>query len=241
METNECALCGQISKLTFEHIPPRCAFNDKTIYVSRYEHFGDKSNPLYGKSARSQRGFGKQCLCASCNNSTGKWYASDFCAFVEQGFKILKENKSPIVVHGEYIIKPLNVIKQILMMFVAADSSGVLRSRSGVKDYLLIKDNQNFPEKLNIYLYSNASRDKRMLGYCFGADPSIGLWQWSEINFQPFGYFLTYDSPPPNEYMVNISAFTEKLYDQICNVTMTTAYLSVSSMLIGTYDNVSNL
>lgn len=233
-----CFLCGEQRELTFEHIPPQCAFNNRPMYVQKHEHLVDESSRVFGKMMKSQRGFGKNCLCAQCNNSTGNWYVKDFCEFTRQGLALLRESTSSVV-EGNYTIKTLNVIKQILLMFVCADSSGVLRNHKGVTDYLLNKESQDFPEKINIYLYSNGCVKKRMLGYLFGADIAKGeRFQWSEINFKPFGYFLTYDSNPPNEFMARISEFNESRYDEKRMIYLSIGRLLVSNMLIGHYDNV---
>lgn len=64
------------------------------------------------------------------------------------------------------------------------------------------------------------------------------IFQWSEINFKLFGYFLTYDSSPPNKFMVRISAFNESVYNQQCKVYLKKARLLVKNMVIGHYDNV---
>jgi hypothetical protein len=150
--------------------------------------------------------------------------------------EILKKNKTLGYIRGEYIIKPQNVLKQILLMFLAADSLGVVRDLPGVSDYILNRESMIFPEKVNIYIYSNSSPIKRMLGYCIVADISVeGVNKWSEINYQPFGYFFTYDSPPANEYMVNITDFKNVPYNKKCNLQLTTAYLKVENMLIGHY------
>jgi len=239
MEEKLCALCRKPSKMTYEHIPPQCAFNNKLIFVQRYEHFGDETSQLYGKKMRSNRGFGKHCLCASCNSSTGNWYVKDFCKFTEQALEILNNCKTIPFVRGVYQIKPQTVLKQILMMFVAADSSGVLISKAGVAHYLLNRESAAFPNKIKIFLYSNQSTHKRMLGYCFVGDLVTGrVSQWSELNFKPFGYFLCYDSEPPNEAMIDITTWNEQTFNQIKVVEMTTALLSVSSMIIGQYDNI---
>lgn len=84
--------------------------------MQKYEHLIEEFNRVYGKMMKSQRGFGKYCLCAQCNNSTGNWYVKDFCEFIRQGSKILSESTS-VVVEEHYDIRPLNVIKQILLMF----------------------------------------------------------------------------------------------------------------------------
>ncbi|MFD1628942.1 hypothetical protein [Pseudopedobacter beijingensis] len=237
---NTCVLCGDQTTLTFEHIPPQCAFNNTPIYVQNYEHLFNETGYLFGKKSVSNRGFGKKCLCAHCNNSTGNWYVKDFCEFTRQGVKILEQNVNPYITSGSYMIKPLNVLKQILLMFVCADSSGVLNKHSGVTDYLLNRRSELFPQKINIYLYSNSSPVKRMIGYSFASNIETGeRFQWSEINYKPFGYFLTYDSSPPNNYMVNITGFNEKPYDYLCNVNLNIARLKVSNLAIGHYDNVS--
>ncbi|KAA8473718.1 hypothetical protein BDE36_0202 [Arcticibacter tournemirensis] len=239
MSQQKCALCGKHELLTFEHIPPQCAFNNKAIFVQSHEHLTEENSYLYGKMKKSQRGFGKQSLCASCNNSTGNWYVKDFCSFAEQGMKILKDNKVPEYIQGNYIIKPQNVIKQILIMFLAADSLGAIRDSPGISEYLLNRESMAWPEKVNIYLYSNSSPKKRMLGYCIVGDIGAqGVYKWSEINYQPFGYFFTYDSPPPNEFMINISDFSKVPYNIEKSVQITTAYLKVENMLIGHYANI---
>ncbi|TCC91926.1 hypothetical protein EZ428_09260 [Pedobacter frigiditerrae] len=236
---NSCFLCGKVGNLTFEHIPPQCAFNNKSIYIQGHDHLIDEKNYLFGKKSLSNRGFGKHCLCASCNNSTGNWYAKDFCAFTQQGLKILEQTTDPHLSSGSYTIKPLNVIKQILLMFVCTDSTGTLNNHKGVKDYLLDKNSTVFPEKINIHIYSNACSTKRMIGYSYASDMRIGgIYKWSEINFKPFGYFLTHDSPPPNEFMVDITDFSKKPYDYLCAVNLTIARLKVSNLALGHYDNV---
>lgn len=238
-QTGHCYLCGNLSVLSFEHVPPQCAFNNKPILVQGHEQLADKTSYLYGKKKRSQRGFGKQSLCISCNNNSGSWYAKDFCKFAEQGWEILKENKIPYYVAGSYTIKPQNVLKQILLMFVATDSTGVVSNIPGVRDYLLNKENLDFPENINIHLYSNASPTKRMLGYCVVGDLGTqAINHWAEINYHPFGYFFTYKSPPPNDLMVNIRDFSKVPYDKEYTVQLTTAYLKVENMVIGTYSNI---
>lgn len=124
-------------------------------------------------------------------------------------------------------------------MFVATDSSGVIGNIPGVKEYLLDRENTNFPNKVNIYIYSNASQTKRMIGHCVVGDLNTqAINKWAEINYHPFGYFFTHDSPPPNEYMVNITDFTKVPFNKEYRMKLTTAYLKVENMIIGTYGNL---
>lgn len=231
----QCLICGQFRKLSFEHVPPKNAFNNRPIFI--HKDFG-ADNPFTKK--KSNKGFGSDTLCEACNNNTGNWYAKDFGVFAREGMTILKasENTLPIV-KGVYNIKPLNVFKQILTMFMSADKSGILRSKEGLVEFILNKSSNDLPKDLNIHLYSNASPVKRMLGYCTVADaldPNFGVRRWSEINFQPFGYFLTDNCAPATKSMVNITEWHGLKYDTMYRVEMTTAYLKVSSPMIGTYE-----
>jgi hypothetical protein len=85
----ECGLCGEFKPLSFEHVPPRSAFNDKPVFVQSFEHLYNKESHVYGKRMRSNRGFGGYTLCELCNNNTGSWYANDFAEFAQQGMNII--------------------------------------------------------------------------------------------------------------------------------------------------------
>lgn len=70
-----CHLCGEFKELTFEHIPPKAAFNDTPILIQKHEHLFEEKSYVYGKSIRSNNGSGSYCFCKSCNNNSGNWYA----------------------------------------------------------------------------------------------------------------------------------------------------------------------
>ena len=94
---------------------------------------------------------------------------------------------------------------------------------------------------IRIHLYSNASVHKRMIGYCVAYTPKFGLCNWAEVNFKPFGYFFTYNSPPPYpDLMADITAFSKLAYNQVSPIVLRTAYLDVKSMVIGQYENVKH-
>jgi len=234
-KVGKCQLCGEHKELTFEHVPPASAYNNKPIYVQVSDHLIESKSPLYGKRMRSNKGFGAHTLCISCNNNTGAWYGEDFCNFARQGMDLLSAMETPGYVSGNYQIKPLNVLKQILTMFMSADRTGHLQSNSELVNFLLSKESQAMPKSLKVFIYSNASSQKRMLGYSVSFVEGLGIQRWSEINFQPFGYLLAEDSGPAHPNMVDITAFAKCPYDKEHIVTMTTAYLKVSSMFIGTY------
>ena len=83
----QCCICGRESELTFEHIPPRAAFNQFALKQYDFWNYLLHSNTRY---IPSQRGAGKYSLCASCNNLTGEWYGS-VVNYLYEEIKITKE------------------------------------------------------------------------------------------------------------------------------------------------------
>lgn len=237
-QEGKCAVCGEHGRLSFEHVPPHSAFNSDPIFIQKAEHLFQHGSHQFGKRSRSNRGFGRHTLCATCNNHTGDWYARDFSSFVKQAMIIIKEKKDTQIIEGRYCIKPLNVLKQITTMFMSANFGGHLQPDPELTQFVLKKSQRHLPKKYRIYLYSTLSKQKRMMGMQVIrlADGSIN--KWSEINFQPFGYLLTEDSSPPNDFMVDITHFSDFEYGQEMTCDISTAYLKVSSPYVGTYDNV---
>lgn len=232
-----CAICGEHKKLSFEHVPPRSAFNDKPIHLLDSEQMFQE-NYKYTHESLSQKGLGQYTLCEACNNNTGSWYGDSFKDFAQQGMTILQKDNSSVLVQGIYLFKPLNVFKQIITMFLSADKVGYLRTEYKLGNFVLNKQANEFPNGLKIYIYSNASPFKRFFGHTVVYDPKLGVQKWAEINFQPFGYFLTEHSVPPNPYMVDITSWHLHLFDALAKVNMSTAYLKITSPVIGQYAGV---
>ena len=150
--------------------------------------------------------------------------------------KIINSFEKPqYSIRGDYHIKPLNIFKQILTMFMSADKSGHLRSQKDLVNFILNKEKTRLPEKYKVYLYSTLSPIKRMLGYSVVYNEKLGIQKWSEINFQPFGYLLAEESGPAHEHMCEISKFGIYNYNEKISVEITTAYLNVNSPWIGIY------
>ena len=90
-----CALCGAETQLTFEHIPPRCAFNNHPAKSYSGDELiktiaGEKRKPwdLSGlKYSNDQKGFGMYSLCSKCNSYTGKYYGNEYKKFA-YGFMV---------------------------------------------------------------------------------------------------------------------------------------------------------
>lgn len=238
LRNGRCLLCGKEGKLTFEHIPPQSAFNNRPINVQDFDRMMNENSYVYGKFSRMNQGFGGYTLCATCNNNTGSWYGNQFSSFAKQGMDIIfqwKELDLKNYVMAKYKIAPLNVLKQIMVMFMSADKSGYWLTQTDLVEFLLDKESQRLPERFKIYLYSAMSSFKRMLGWSLVYCGANDIRTWSEINFQPFGYFLTENSLPPEIDMYDISYFSNYKLDQEVNIFLRTPFYKIESPIIGQY------
>jgi len=236
MRKGNCHLCGEFKELSFEHIPPKAAFNDRPILIQKHEHLFDKRSYVYGKSIRSNNGSGAYCFCENCNKSTGDWYARDFSEFVAQAYyhfdKAEKISNTNLI---EFNFKPLNVLKQILTMFLAIEHMGILKNDKELVNFILDKDNNSLPAKYQIYLYTTISKHKRLYGIQWNTINGR-MNTHSEITFNPFGYFLTVNSPPPIDTMTNITDFKKFQFNEQKKYIIPLFYLKTDNMHLGQYD-----
>ena len=93
-----CALCGKYKKMTFEHIPPKGAFNDRkakiisgTSYINGLTKtdFVDLKDLPYKEQ---QKGKGLNSICAECNNLTGSYYGNAYIEFAHNLAYLITEN-----------------------------------------------------------------------------------------------------------------------------------------------------
>ena len=86
-----------------------------------------------------------------------------------------------------------------------------------------------------VFLYSNFSLTRRLIGHSIVYLGNQGIHKWSEINFKPFGYFFTEESEPADKSMCDISYFGNYKYDEQVKIKIITPYLKVSDSNIGMY------
>jgi len=112
----KCALCGKECELTFEHIPPRAAFNWLPAKpVSGYEITKNINTIPFTteglKYSNQQKGMGKYSLCSSCNNKTGSMYGDAYLEFAKRANYIANNeygNKNIVKFKNIYPLRFLN-------------------------------------------------------------------------------------------------------------------------------------
>ena len=202
-----CCLCLTYGPLSFEHVPPRSAFNEHAVFVAETKRlFGrdwwtEMQDP---KGRKEQRGAGRFSLCEPCNNQTGSWYAAAYVEFVRYFAPAMAEAAAGDVIAVPMNIRPQQVLKQIFVMFCSACGPAFAENQPDLVRYLLNKDAQELPQKLDIYLglQDRKSVMSRQAGITVRAgltDASgLSIRTYAEISFPPLVILMSVDTPSPD-------------------------------------------
>lgn len=210
-----CHLCGSSGFLSFEHVPPRAAFNDKPVLLVRFKELlenGPEYKPRRGRV--QQLGAGGYTLCESCNNDTGSWYGPAFVDWCYHGYQILRQtNGKPSLIYASEVY-PLRIIKQIATMFFSVNGPQFREKHPDLERFVRNREEKYLNPQYRFYVYYNAEGCPRKLGTSvighFGDSSAMVIM--NEITFPPYGYVLTLNSNPPDQRLVEISRFADYSY-----------------------------
>jgi hypothetical protein len=194
MEATEgiCCICGEARKLSFEHVPPKRAFNDRPVLnadinsllaAQTYEEM------INARRSRRAKGAGAHTLCEPCNNNTGSWYGPAYVAWTKQGAEnvnLIQQGRAP----RPYQIKPLSVIKMIVAMFASACGSSLFEGEQSLRRFILDRHSKELDPSIVPFGYylapdSTAFRQSGVSGLLSLDDDRHSVF--SEIAFYPFG------------------------------------------------------
>jgi len=232
-----CGICGLEKKMTFEHYPPESAGNTAAIKIQDYRHLTPLGGHLKGKSMRSNNGFGGYRLCKECNNNSGSWYANDYANVANEALPKLRSQKNSDYFFVKQKLKPLNFLKQAIVMLQCADhGAGTIRTITNQTNFILDKYSRELSDEIQIYMYSTLSTTHRNLGVMtFSSGVNMGIVNYAEFNFYPFGFLLSLDSKPPKQNMKNITPYKYFNYDLEIIDDFKLPILNVKGMLPGEY------
>ncbi|GLX68325.1 hypothetical protein [Paenibacillus glycanilyticus] len=244
----ECHICGIEGKLSFEHVPPKSAFNDSKLKRYGFEQIFNKHPgelPTQGYKLE-QKGAGGYTLCEKCNNLTGTWYADDFADWAYEGMRLLTVSDGNLSLHYPFKIFPLRVIKQIITMFFSVVSAEFRKKNFELEKFVLNKEAKYLPPSYKIYcsfMKGNWARSSGITGRG-GLSLSGEILQpiiMSEIAFPPFVYVMTIDSPPPDERLTDITWFSRFEYDEFEIVYPKFTVLPINYYLPGDYRTIEQM
>ena len=230
-----CCICLQEGELTFEHVPPRSAFNSSRVQVVQGNAAlrlppGEISGGTY-----QQQGSGGNTLCARCNNNTGAWYAAAFVHWCVASGELLKQTQG----RPRFTVKdiyPLRIVKAILAMFCSVRGPELVQAHPALKTLLLDKERNGLPDELRIFLHHAVGNVSRSIGFAMQIDLNTGqMTPMTELVFPPFGYLMTYGEDQPDPRAIEITSFASHGYSDCGEVDMTLPLVPTVSPFPGDY------
>jgi hypothetical protein len=220
-----CHICGKQGPLSYEHVPPEAAFNDRAVVKANMgEWFTDEK--WSGKGKKQQRGAGEYTLCGPCNSNTGSWYGHEYVDWARRGFQMLDRvppgefSAAGLVPVSFMRVKPLRFIKQAVTMIFSANSPQFGRKNPELVRFVSNKQARGLPPQYDVYMSLLRGSHSRMSGVGgilrFDKGDHIVL---SEVAHPPFGVVMTFASPATRDYG-RISYFADFDYDENRDVTV---------------------
>jgi hypothetical protein len=229
-EKEICRICRSAeAKLSFEHVPPRSAFNEEPTMVYGLDAWlarTDEGEMEDGKI--EQRGAGAHTLCERCNNNTGSWYGNELALAARAGARILLDaplEEFDALTEPRYAqigIKkterhphPLRFIKQIVTMLLATSPPELTLGHPDLGDFVLDRERTGLPDRYQFYLSLFAGPMARSTGIVVHFDGKRGRWDTVvEVAYPPYAYLMSIDSEPDVVESCNITGMVDVGYDQ---------------------------
>ena len=240
-----CHLCGLTRELTFEHIPPRSAFNKHTVLYNDIHHMLQQDIPKPFTGKQKQGGIGRYTLCGGCNSFTGAEYGSSYVAWAAQGMEVVFWTRSSPVIEMPFHILPLHVMKQIVSLFLSVNPISWRDGNPDLVEFVRWPTRKYLDPKYSIYAFYSVSAMQRQSGTTVLAKISdtfqnMGIHAFSEITYPPFGYVMTVQSrsverQPHDRRLVEITYFANYAYRQYHPVYLKLPVLPIHTYLPGDY------
>jgi hypothetical protein len=199
-----CRVCGERRQLTFEHIPPRCAFNAESLKSYTLAEFWKLQAGERARYASEQRGAGEYALCTECNSTRGgTWYVPEFCIWAQvigsQLQAVPTDGSIAAVRIGLRHVRPARFVKQVVSMLLAINEPAFGDDHPALRQFVTELDRRGLPTNHGLYLALFNGDTARSLPatpwlHSLGStEPGRGLV--TELSFPPFTCALTIDGP----------------------------------------------
>lgn len=223
-----CHICGCFGKLSFEHVPPRKAFNNRPVLMAYGRELFESKRIDEIEMTKQQKGAGYFTLCVKCNNDTGGWYGRAYVEWVNQAAEIIIRSHGEPLLYYPYKIHPLRVIKQIVTMFFSVNSPEFREKQRYLEQFVLNKNLKDLPDNIDVYVgYTNTgySRTSAVSGIL----SSTRTYVVSEIAFPPFVYIMTFGCISPDPRLMKITHFSKYNYEDFRTLDICLPVVSVNT------------
>ncbi|MGI8508576.1 MAG: hypothetical protein ACR2MQ_04555 [Gemmatimonadaceae bacterium] len=222
--------------LTFEHVPPRSAFNDRPVLALTDPDFYaiGPDDPVRGRV--QQRRSGKHTLCATCNAKLGRWYVETYKQWARDGAVILQQSSGIVsLVHLNHLL-PLRILKQVAAMFFSINPVGFAEKHPELAHFVLSPHSQLLPRKLRFFVYYNCEGRYRTVPICALLDiKTKQMSVFTELCYPPFGFVMAVDTPPPDDRLCEITAWARFKYSEFASLPLSIPVLPTYTFIGGDY------
>lgn len=219
MKNGVCCICGTVGPLSWEHLPPKAAYNDQRVFeadmpklIAAGVRFMDS---IEGKEV--QKGAGTYSLCERCNNTTGSWYGPAYVSWAKQAALLVERSRGTLSMAYPYHLFPLRIVKQVVTMFFSVCGPSLQAQHPDLVRLVLNKEHRRVPDGLRFFAYLLHPTETT----AFRQSGVTGLWQFekvlkstlfAELAFAPFGFIMTIDGSVPAGNLCEITGFAEESY-----------------------------
>jgi hypothetical protein len=211
MPKGHCSLCGTFCELTFEHVPPRSAFNKKTRYKSiPFEQILKSTNILEEnfRGKIEQGGIGYYSLCSTCNSFLGSNYVNAYTSYSNTFIEFAKKEDLNYFEFLMHSFEAAKVLKQIVSMFISLNSWDFSENHPELRNYVLDPASNHLPSNIRIFNYLNTEGQLRNITLsAIGNLNSSDVILASELTFPPLGHVLTFNFEGSLPYHYEITNF----------------------------------
>ena len=205
-----CRICGRREPLTDEHTPSKRAGNPmRAIKLSIDDDRTAQTGEVTWTEEFIQGGATTLSLCASCNNSTGRWYNPDYVTLAKHCAPLARPGNAGKLCDVRLTIHPQRVLKQALATIVATSQPGLTERYPHLRAMLLDAEKASSVSSLRLSLFLVASAATRSSGVAVLMSAETGSGRLiAEFSCWPLGWLLTFDSEA-FEGATDVSAWSE--------------------------------
>lgn len=205
-----CKICLEEKVLSYEHFPPRSAFNKNTKFylLSTDEYFEKFVNYINGEKPKKkprQGGLGDYCLCEECNNFLGYKYVNDYVNFAKICYGLINEIGNFKAIQFKFIRSEINLknfLKQATAIFICNNGDWFTSAYPELLEFVKNPDYYDLPEKFRFYMYLN-NEGQYKNGNCTFDNINGAL---CEFVFPPFGLILNIEN---ENRLIEVSEITD--------------------------------
>lgn len=196
--------CGRTCRLTFEHFPPRSAFNSSSR--RGVDALWALQNPLdeFPRSGWTalQRGVGSYSTCAECNSFSGKAYVPKYSAFAHGIVSALSGchdrigSTSRVQLRAKDVFPGAIVRQALYMLMVVNDRSSFGDRYPELRDIVLMGSTRDLPVGMRLYVSVVVSGRIRSMPLQVQVDLATGVNSaLIELAAAPVAWLLEIGSP----------------------------------------------